>query len=154
MKAHRSLALAATLVASLAVAPTAHAHGDAHLDATPSAHGGQVRMAGPLHLELVLAKEGTEVKDRPIVVHVTDHGEKPLSTAGATASIVLLSGKTKVTAPLKPEGGNRLTGLARYAAVPGLKAVVSVTLPGRDTEQARFTPFKAAHDHEQGSHPH
>jgi len=113
-------------------------------------------MAGPLHLELVLDKEGTEVKERTIVVYVADHAEQPKATTGAAGSVTLLMGKTKVSAPLKADGDNRLTAKANYAALPGIKAIVSVTLPGQESQQARFTPVstppKSADGH--ASHKH
>ena len=139
----RTAARTAALLAAL-TSPLAHAHGDAQLDAALAPHGGQVRMAGPLHLELVLDKQGNEVKNRPITVYVMDHADQPIPTLGAQGNVTLLSGKNKVTASLKPDGENRLTGQASYASLPGTKAVVSVKLQGADAQQARFTPTVAS----------
>ena len=60
----------AAVFAALMLLQPVWAHTDASLDALPSPHGGQVRAAGPYHLELV-AKEGT------LVVHVTITRGKP-----------------------------------------------------------------------------
>ena len=58
--------IAAVLAATLIIFQPAWAHTDESLDAMPSPHGGQVRAAGPYHLELV-------AKDGELVLHVTDH---------------------------------------------------------------------------------
>lgn len=117
------------------------AHDDAYLDSLTAPHGGQIRMAGTLHLELVVHKDGADGKPRPIEVYVTDHAGTKQPTAGASATVTLLSSKNKVTAELKPDGDNKLKGQASYAPTPDLKAIVSVTMPGEDAQQARFTPL-------------
>lgn len=119
----------------------AFAHSDDFLDQAPGPNGGQLRMAGPYHLELVVAHGGSEAAERPLVVYVTDHDGKKIATAGGTASATLLAGKTRASIALSPDGDNRLKAMARYASAPDLKAVVSVTLPGKSAEQARFTPY-------------
>ncbi len=135
-----SLSLCVAVMA-LGASGLARAHDDAYLDAQKTPHGGQLRMAGAQHLELVLVKDSPSVRDNPIVVYVTDHAGQIQSTQGATGTITLLSGKTKVTAALQPDGENRLKGVARYGSTPGIKAVVSVQLKGQAAQQARFTPF-------------
>jgi hypothetical protein len=131
----------ALLAAWCAVAPLAQAHDDATLDHQTSPHGGQVRMAGPQHFELVVVKDSPVAKANPILVYVTDHGGTAIPTAGATGTITLLSGKTKVTAALKPDGPNSLKGSATYASTSDLKAVLTVTLAGQPSQQARYTPL-------------
>ncbi|MBK8637020.1 MAG: hypothetical protein IPN92_01630 [Chromatiaceae bacterium] len=131
-----SLLLAALLVG----AGGASAHDDATLDTLAAPNGGQLRMAGPYHYELVLAKEGGEAKERPVLVYVTDHAGQAVSTAGASGSAILLSSQGKVTASLAPDGDNRMKGTAAYTPAPGMKAVVSIALAGKGPEQARFTP--------------
>jgi hypothetical protein len=136
-----SLLCAATLVFQ---PQPASAHDDATLDRQASPHGGQVRMAGLQHFELVVVKTSRTTQVNPIVVYVTDHGGTAIPTAGASGTITLLSGKEKVTAELKPDGPNSLKGSARYASTPDLKAVLTVTLAGQPTQQARYTPLAAA----------
>lgn len=135
-----SLSLCAVALV-LATGGVARAHDDAYLDTQKAPHGGQLRMAGAQHLELVLVKDSPTARDNPVYVYVTDHAGQALPTQGATGSITLLSGKNKVTAALQPDGENRLKGVARYGSTPGIKAVVSVKLKGQAAEQARFTPF-------------
>jgi hypothetical protein len=129
------------LVAALLLgAGGALAHDDAYLDSVAAPNGGQLRMAGPYHYELVLAKEGGEPQERPILVYVTDHAGQAIPTFGATGTATLLSSQGRVTATLAPDGDNRMKGIAAYAATPGMKAVVGIALAGKGPEQARFTP--------------
>lgn len=122
----------------------AMAHDDATMDKQKAPNGGQLRMAGPYHFELVLAKGAKGAKESPVIVYVTDHAGTKITTVGATGSATLLSGKAKVAVTLTPDGDNRLKGAARYVAEPGIKAVVSITLAGKTAEQARFTPLAEA----------
>ena len=124
------------------------AHDDAYLDTQKAPNGGQLRMAGPYHYELVLAKNAGEAQESPVVVYVTDHAGAKIPTAGAKGSATILSGKLKATATLQSDGDNRLKGAAKYAATLETKVVVSVTLAGKQPEQARFTPLAGVnHQH-------
>jgi hypothetical protein len=88
-------------------------------------------MAGALHLELVL-------EPGSIRVYLTDHAFEPVSTAGATGSATV-SGKAKaVKIPLRPAGGNLLSGEGRFDAGPGSGVKVQVKLPGQNAEIAEF----------------
>lgn len=138
--------LASTLLASLLMsASAAFAHDDATLDATAAPHGGQLRMAGIYHFELVLAQDSKTAKDNPVVVYLTDHAGTKIASAGATGTATLLGAAGKATATLQPDGDNRLKGVANYASTPDTKVVLSITLPGKAPEQARFTPFAKSH---------
>lgn len=141
------LAPLVAILAGIAIgAAPAFGHDDAELDKAKTPNGGQLRQAGPYHYELVTARDGTDAKENPVVVYVTDDGGKKVSTAGASGTATLLSGKAKATAALVPDGDNRMKGAARYAPAPGMKVVVSIALPGKQPEQARFTPLAAAKD--------
>jgi hypothetical protein len=147
--------LAITLGLGIGLVPAAQAHDDAYLDTVAAPHGGQLRMAGPSHFELVLVKDSKVAKDNTIEVYVTDHAGTKIPTAGATGSITLLAGKTKVSTALKPAGDNKLSGHAVYASTPELKAVAKIKLAGQDEQQARFTPLAPrAADHAQHQHQH
>ncbi|MDX9994526.1 MAG: hypothetical protein RBS28_04310 [Rhodocyclaceae bacterium] len=139
MKPSQTL-IAATCLFAL-VSSGAMAHSDEYLDTQQTPHGGQLRMAGMYHFELVVARDGREAKDKPVVVYVTDHAGTRVPTTGAKGTVTLLAGKSKATVTLAPDGDNRLKGSGSYASTPDLKAVVSVTLAGKSTEQARFTPL-------------
>ena len=134
MKFIQTLLLVATAVAASA----AFAHADEVHDTQKASNGGQLRMAGAYHFEL-LAKDGETV-----TVFVTDHAGAKIPTAGATGAATVLSGKSKAMLALKPDGDNRLKGVGKYVPAPDMKVVVSITLSGKQAEQARFTPMAAA----------
>ena len=150
-----------TLIASLAMVAAlmsvgngVFAHDDAVLDKTSGSHGGQLRMAGSYHFELVVAKDSKEAKDNPVTVYLTDHGEKKVPAAGATGTATILAAKSKITVALVPSGDNKLTGIGRYASDPQMKVVVSVTFASAKAEQARFTPLLTAAADGHGDHQH
>ncbi|MEI6412679.1 MAG: hypothetical protein WCP34_00265 [Pseudomonadota bacterium] len=146
----KNIPLIAALLAGLTLSapfPLAMAHDDATLDAQTAPHGGQLRMAGPYHFELVVAKDNPEAKDHPVAVYVTDHAGTQIPTAGASGTATLLVGQQKTRVTLTPNGGNALKGMGHYASSPGLKAIVSITLAGKTTEQARFTPMQIEPPH-------
>ncbi|MDP1982681.1 MAG: hypothetical protein Q8K23_09045 [Sulfuritalea sp.] len=135
----QALIFAAASLFSLA-SPALLAHTDAYLDTQKAPNGGQVRMAGAYHFELVVAKES------PVVVYITDHADAKISTVGADGTATILAGKQKTTVKLVPDGDNRLKGVGNYALTPDMKVVVTVTLAGKTAEQARFTPLAVAKD--------
>ena len=120
-----ALAMALALGAGLAGADEGHEH-----DHGPK-HNGIVVHSGHHHLELV-ATGGT------IDLYVThEDGEaEDVSGAKATAT-VLVDGKTEVVT-LAPAAGNALKGTGSFNAAKGTTVVVSLTMPGHQTEQARF----------------
>lgn len=142
------LAASATLIATGA----ARAHTDEYLDTQAAPHGGQMRMAGVYHFELVVAKDSPKAKANPVTVYVTDHAGAKVSTAGASGTVTLLAGKDRATIKLAPAGDNVLKGTGSYASAADLKAVVSVTLAGKPAEQARFMPMMKAGGQDAGKH--
>ena len=130
------------------------AHDDATLDRIRGTHGGQLRMAGSYHFELVVARDGMEGRDKPVTVYLTDHGDAKFPSAGTTGIATILAGKAKTTVALVPAGDNRLTGVGKYLADPQIKVVIAITFPDGKTEQARFSPLttiapNAHRDHRQ-----
>ena len=119
------------------------AHDEATLDAMKAPNGGQLRMAGIYHFELVVVKDAKAAKANPVLVYVTDHAGQKMDTTGASGTVTILAAKQKTTVTLKPDGSNRLKGFASYASGPDMKAIVSISLPGMPPEQARFTPMTA-----------
>lgn len=132
---------AALLIALLAAAPSTWAHDDATLDATKAPHGGQLRMAGAYHFELVAAPAAKESKASPMIVYVTDHAGNGITTVGATGTATILSGARKTSITLSPSVPNRMSGEAAYALGPETKIIVSIALAGKTVESARFTPL-------------
>lgn len=136
-----SFAVLAAVV--LAVSPLARAHTDEHLATMKAPHEGQLRMAGPFHLELVVARDDAQDGKRPLTVYVTDHGGAPVSTAGASGKAILLAGGRTLALDLVPAGNNALRAMAVYASTPDLKAVVSVRMANGVEAGTRFAPVAA-----------
>ncbi len=152
--------VAAALSASLMLLQPVWAHTNELLDAMPAPHGGQVRAAGPYHLELV-AKEGE------LILHVTDHAWQEMKTDGGEGKASIQQDKTgaKITVKLEPSPQNLLTGRGEFQIKPETVIVVFVKMPGQEAYGAKFTPLKLktvgagkkmreAHDHDLQHHHH
>jgi len=110
------------------------AHTDEYLD-TQARHGGQVRMVGAYHLELV-------VGEKILTVYVTDHVGNPITTKNITGNAtIMLAEQTKITLDLKPTEKNILTGQGEFTAAPEMTVAVTVTLPGQTPQPTSFTPL-------------
>ena len=133
----RSLQLA-ILALGIALGAGAGAHSDEHLATVSAPHGGQLRMAGALHLELVL--EPGLVK-----VYLSDHAFQPVSADRATGSATVLRGGKRVLVPLRPAGANLLTGKGKLDVARDARIAVKVTRPGEMQETAEFAPTAAWH---------
>jgi hypothetical protein len=136
------------------------AHTDESLDAMSSPHGGQVRAAGPYHLELI-------AKDGELVLHVTDHAWQEMKTEGGEGKAVIQQDKAggKITVKLEPSQQNVFTGNGEFHITPETVIVVFVKMPGQDAYGAKFTPLKPktvkagkksveGHDHDLHQHHH
>lgn len=121
-------------MAWLGLAGVAQAHNDDWFDKHGTPHGGQVRMAGPYHLEWMPQPQG-------VLVYVTDHGDTPIPTAGWTAQLVTLNAGKKTRIVLKPAGANTLRGSGSVAA--SAQAVLTVTPKAGEDYSARFQPAAA-----------
>lgn len=132
----------------------ASAHNDAYLDTQQAPHGGQLRMAGSYHFELVLERSGQGAAEKTVLVYLTDHAGQEIDSAGAQGSADMRWGKRHSAVALVPDGGNRLKGTGAYAATPDLAAVVSIVLDGQPPEQARFTPTAGRPGAAKGRHAH
>ena len=116
----------------------ASAHTEEFFDSRPSPHGGQMRMTGPYHLELVS-------KDNEIVVYVMDHADSELSVNGGSGKATIQSSKAKTKTSIKLEqaGGNILKGSGDFSITPETVITVFVTLPEQEAHAASFTPLKS-----------
>lgn len=122
--------LLAAGIAALALAPAAtRAH-----EPRRGPNGGQKVDIGTNHAELVAA--GNTLR-----LFLFDGADRPLPAAGATAQAVVLAGGQQATIALAPAGDNLLQGSGDFAAARGMRAVVTLTLPGQRPAQARFTPL-------------
>ena len=145
---------AIVLFATLIMFQPVWAHTDEALDAISSPHGGQVRAAGPYHLELV-------AKDGDLVLRVTDHANNEINTIGGEGKASIQRGKTgsKITVKLEPSENNMFKGSGEFQIDPETVIVVFVKLPEQEAYAARFTPLKpksvgagkkAGDDHDHG----
>jgi len=136
MKPVRSLAAFAALL--VLCASPASAHEDAWLATQKAPNGGQLRVAGPYHYELVAGDSPSATAAAALVVYVTDHAGAPMPTQGAQGVAHVLAGKERASVPLSPDGANRMKGAGGYPWTRDAKVVVSITMPGAKAEQARF----------------
>lgn len=123
----------------------ARAHSDEYFDTRPSAHGGQTRMAGPIHIELVIA--GTTA-----TLYITDHADQPQITAGGKARLRIEGLDTQVE--LAPAGDNRYTGTLPRVLAAGTPVVAFVQLAGSDAQTARFGSKPLPEHGDDGAHDH
>ena len=124
------------IVASiLAVSSPALAHTDDFFESVEAPHGGQLRMTGPFHVELV-AKEGE------LTVYVTDHADTKISVDGGLAKATVETGQTRTQVHLHPLGDNMLKGSGVLSLMPNTVVIVFVKLPNHDAYSARFMPLK------------
>ena len=135
----KALLLSSSAALSLGLGQAASAHTDEYLDTVTAPHGGQLRMSGAYHFELV-------VKKNELVIYLTDHGKTPIPSAGASGSATLLSSKGKTRIKLAPAGDNVLRGTGPFETAPDLKVTVAITLPGQAAQSARFTPYRKLTD--------
>ncbi|MDQ3186873.1 MAG: hypothetical protein M3Q16_10560 [Pseudomonadota bacterium] len=123
--------------AALAVSSPAGAHTEEYFDSINAPHGGQMRMAGPYHLELV-------TKEKEIVLYVMDHADSKISTEGGVgkATIQVDKAKPKTSIKLEPAGDNIFKGTGDFSVTPKTVIIVFLKLPEHEAHSARFTPLK------------
>lgn len=122
--------------ATFAISIPAWAHTNAYLDTVKAPHGGQLRMSGPYHMELVAATPGE------LTVYVTDHGDVPQMTAGAEGVVKIKNGKKEVSVKLEPAGENILKGKGEFQMNAKTVVVVLLKMAGQEAEGFNFTPLK------------
>ena len=127
------------LSALLTSALPAWAHTDEYFEFVQAPHGGQLRMTGPYHMELV-AKSGE------LTVYVTDHADNPISVDGGLAKANIENGTTKTQVNLHPVGSNILGGSGNFSLTPSTVVIVFMKLPNQDGYAARFMPLKPKPD--------
>jgi len=100
-------------------------------------HGGQVRTAGPYHLELV-------AKDGELLLYVTDHSDAPIGTDGGRAKATLQRGNSqpRTRIDLVPSGENAFKGTGEFSLKPETVIVVFMKLPDQEAFATRFTAQK------------
>lgn len=141
---------------TLTLSLQAGAHTDEFFESVEAPHGGQLRMTGPFHLELV-AKEGD------LTVYVTDHADNAISVDGGLAKANIENGSTRTQVNLHPVGSNILRGSGTFSLTSSTVVVVFMKLPKQDGYAARFMPLKpkgeqgekaSSHADDAGPHHH
>jgi hypothetical protein len=94
-------------------------------------HGGHEIEVGKYHIELV-------VKDRVLSLYVRDQADKPVDSKTVKASANVLSGKDRATVQLTP-AGDVLSGQAPFTVAKDAKVIVTFSVAGGKSEQARFS---------------
>lgn len=95
------------------------------------ANGGQITEIQGHHVEFT-------VKDKEIVLFLTDADSKPIASKGASGRVVILDGGKQVTADLVPREPNVLAAKFDTAPAAGAKVVISAKLSDGHDLQARF----------------
>lgn len=106
-------------------------------------HGGHEVQAGKFHVELT-------VKEREVTLYVRDQADKPVDAKSVKATATVLSGTDKATLELAP-AGEGLKGQAPFSVAKDAKVVVSFSVAGAKSEQARFSLGQKA-DHKGHKH--
>lgn|SRR5512139_2198042 len=120
---------------TLTLSLPAGAHTDEYFESVEAPHGGQLRMTGPFHMELV-------AKDGDLTVYVTDHADNAVSVDGGLAKANIENGSTRTQVNLHPVGNNMLRGSGTFPLTPSTVVVVFMKLPNQDGYAARFMPLK------------
>jgi hypothetical protein len=111
----------------------AYAHSDEYLSEHARAHGGQMRIAGPYHLELVMGAQ------QQLTLYVTDHSGTAVDTAGGSAKVIITSGKKKRYVVILSSGGeNTLKGEGEFKLSKASTASVLIALRGQEPQRAKF----------------
>jgi hypothetical protein len=108
---------------------TAHAHGPAR-----GPNGGEMQDLAGGHVELV-------VRDDEIVVYLFDAENNPMAAQGVLATATVLAQGKPAIVTLQPMEGNVMRGRGSFMAQPGLKVVISLTLPGKRPQLGRYAPL-------------
>lgn len=111
------------------IVATAYAHGPAR-----GPNGGQMQDLAGGHVELV-------AQDNEIVVYLFDAENKPMSAQGVIATATVLAQGKQEIVTLHPADGNVMRGRGVFIAQPGLRVVVSLTLPGQRPQLGRYAPL-------------
>lgn len=111
------------------IVATAYAHGPAR-----GPNGGQMQDLAGGHVELV-------AQDNEIVVYLFDAENKPMSAQGVIATATVLAQGKQEIVTLHPADGSVMRGRGVFIAQPGLRVVVSLTLPGQRPQLGRYAPL-------------
>jgi hypothetical protein len=140
----------ALIMFSMLAFASAHAHDDATMAAMKAPNGGQLKMAGWNHFELV--SKGSDV-----IIYITDHANVAKPSKDVKGKLTILDGGKKQDITLTPAAPNLLKGKLNGKLGQKAKVLASITFPDGRTEQARYEmggPANASADHSNHSNHH
>jgi len=131
---------------TVALSTGVSAHTDEYLDTVSAPHGGQLRMAGGSHYELVVMPDKLQV-------YVTDHAGTAIPVKDAKGSAIVMAGSQKQNITFEPKNDNLLEGAGKFDPSQPLKAVVNIQMSGQEAQQARFdtAKLKQGGEHQHGA---
>ena len=102
-----------------------------------SAHGGDVRLAGPFWLELVVAKGS-------LTLYVSNRSGAPIDASTGKGTAVIHTDGKSTRVELKPGGGNKLAGKGRVKVKRTTVIFVTAALRGEKAHRAVFRAFESS----------
>ncbi len=108
---------------------------ETHRETARAAHGGDVRIAGPFWLELVVGKGA-------LTVYVVDCSGVPVDTSGGKGKATAHTDGKATRIELRPAGGNRLAGKGKLKLKHSTVVFIAVDLRGERPYRAVFRPLK------------
>lgn len=133
---HRLLPILVALLL-LAASAGARAQSDGRPETTRTPDRAQMKMAGPLYLELV-------VDPKTLTLYLTDHGDTPVSAAGGSAKAIITGGRERYVVILSPAGENVLAGGGEYKLGAYNLISLMVALPDQELQHVKFVHPKGA----------
>lgn len=94
-------------------------------------NGGPIQDVAGVHAELLTS-------GNTIVINIFDEANKPVATAGFSASALVVVGAERETLTLVPSGGNTLKGELKKPAAKGASITITLKTVGGKSGQARF----------------
>jgi hypothetical protein len=115
-------------------------HDNATLDAMVAPHHGQLRMAGPFHLELVVGLGHTKTGITRVALYVTDHAGIPSAVEKGSAQVVCAAGPDKASVHLRQLAPDAFEGRGLIPASPKIACTVTLLMTDATSWTAEFTP--------------
>ena len=115
-------------------------HSNAALDAIVAPHHGQLRMAGPFHLELVLGPDQTKTATTRVSLYVTDHSGAPAAIEGASAQVECAAGPDKASVHLRQLAPDAFVGQGMIPSSSQIACTVTLRMADATSWTASFTP--------------
>jgi hypothetical protein len=110
---------------------------ETHRGSPRATHGGDIRLAGPFWLELVVAKGS-------LTVYVVDRSGVPIDTSGGRGTASAHTDGKATRIELRPAGANRLAGKGKLRLKHSTVVFVTADLRGEKPYRAVFRPLERA----------